>query len=52
MGDMKLVAIMVCVYLVGMFGALAYTEYAKSNCKIIAIEKGMSADDINKLCSK
>lgn len=35
-----------------LFGALdgMYSSYVKNECKVAAIEKGMSADDILKLC--
>jgi hypothetical protein len=46
----KWVAILLVVFIVGMFSPVVVSENAKSTCKIEAIKAGMSADDILKLC--
>lgn len=50
--DTKWIVIGIIGWLGVMFGALAYTEYSNNQCKMTAIEKGMSVADITALCKK
>lgn len=54
MYDMKWYAIAMIGMFLAMFGSLAVEEYTKAKglaeCRTAAIQKGMSAEDINKLC--
>ena len=38
------------LFLVSMFGGMAYEQHQKSQCRIEAIKAGKSADDIVKIC--
>ena len=48
--ESKWFAIVIVVWLTVMFGGLAYSEHVNSQCKIAAIERGIAADEIIKLC--
>lgn len=48
--ESKWFAIVIAVWVIVMFGGLAYSEHVNSQCKIAAIERGMATDDIIKLC--
>jgi hypothetical protein len=46
----KLLGIAVLAIAVGMGLALAVTEYSKGQCRVEAIQRHMSAEDIAKVC--
>ena len=46
----KWVAAVIITWLVVMFGSIAMSEYNGNQCRMAAIERNMSADDILKLC--
>ena len=38
------------VFIVAVFGAQAYEDYSKKECRVAAMQAGKSADDINRIC--
>ena len=48
--DGKWLAILAVGLAVAMFGPLAFTEKAKGDCRVAAIQAGMDADSIIKVC--
>lgn len=42
--------IVVIVWLVSVFGGLAFSEYNKSQCRIEAIKTGVTVNDAKELC--
>ena len=48
--ETKWVVIGIVGWVAVVFGGLAYSEHANSQCKIAAIERGLATDDIIKLC--
>lgn len=50
--ETKWIVIGIVGWLAVMFGGLAYSEHVNNQCKIAAIERGMSVSDIAALCKK
>lgn len=50
--EFKWLLVTMCVVFSGIFIADSYQTYNKTQCKIAAIQHGMSVEDIDKICGK